>query len=86
MSASNTEVSNFQIDLATIQPFPQSKKIYVTGSRSDIRVPMREVSLEPTSTQFGGETNPAVYVYDTSGPYTDPQVTISLEHGKQRHY
>jgi phosphomethylpyrimidine synthase len=81
MKASHSDDSAVQIDLATIQAFPNSKKIYVRGSRADIRVPMREISLSATPTQFGGEVNPPVYVYDTSGPYTDPQVKISLEDG-----
>jgi phosphomethylpyrimidine synthase len=70
-----------QVDQASIQPFSGSKKIYVTGSRPDIRVPMREISLADTPTDFGGEKNPPVRVYDTSGPYTDPQVKIDLRKG-----
>jgi phosphomethylpyrimidine synthase len=53
------------------KPFPASQKRYVEGSRPDIRVPMREVDLTPTHTSSGVEENPPVYVYDTSGPYTD---------------
>ncbi|MCU0835098.1 MAG: phosphomethylpyrimidine synthase ThiC, partial [Chromatiaceae bacterium] len=60
------------------QPFPSSRKVYVQGSRPDIRVPMREVTLTPTQTTSGIEENPPVYVYDTSGPYTDPRVRIDL--------
>lgn len=70
-----------RVDDASIQPFPNSQKIYVTGSRDDIRVPMREVSLSDTPTDFGGEKNPAVRIYDTSGPYTDPSVKIDLRKG-----
>lgn len=70
-----------RVDDASIQPFPNSQKIYVTGSRGDIRVPMREVSLSDTPTDFGGEKNPAVRIYDTSGPYTDPSVKIDLRKG-----
>ena len=70
-----------QVDAASIQPFTGSKKIYVQGSRPDIRVPMREISLADTPTAFGGEKNPPVRVYDTSGPYTDPDVSIDLRHG-----
>jgi phosphomethylpyrimidine synthase len=63
------------------KPFPSSRKVYVQGSRADIRVPMREVTLTPTHTSQGTEENPPVYIYDTSGPYTDPQVSIDLLSG-----
>ncbi|TDR72488.1 phosphomethylpyrimidine synthase ThiC [Paludibacterium purpuratum] len=69
------------LDQATIQPLPNSRKIYVEGSRSDLRVPMREISQSATPTQFGGEDNPPIYVYDASGPYTDPACAINLENG-----
>jgi phosphomethylpyrimidine synthase len=70
-----------QVDQQSIQPFPRSQKIYVQGSRPDIRVPMREISLDVTPTDFGGEINAPVTVYDTSGPYTDPNVTIDVRKG-----
>ncbi len=63
------------------RPFPKSRKIYVRGSRPDIRVPMREVSLNPTHSNEGVEENPPVYVYDTSGPYTDSDTRIDLMRG-----
>src|SRR3990172_10100174 len=69
------------VDAAAVQPFPNSRKVYLQGSRPDIRVPMREVSLSPTPTSFGKETNLPVYLYDTSGPYTDPTVTIDVRKG-----
>ncbi|MCK9386276.1 MAG: phosphomethylpyrimidine synthase ThiC [Nevskia sp.] len=65
-------------------PFPRSQKIYVAGSRPDIRVPMREISQTPTRLHGpdGGEVaNPPITVYDTSGPYTDPAVAIDLLKG-----
>lgn len=62
-------------------PFPSSRKIYVEGSRSDIRVPMREISQTDTPSNFGEEKNPPIPVYDTSGPYTDPSVEIDLLRG-----
>jgi len=65
-------------------PFPRSRKIYVAGSRPDIRVPMREISQTPTRLHGpdGGEVaNPPITVYDTSGPYTDPAVAIDLLKG-----
>ncbi|WP_394560607.1 phosphomethylpyrimidine synthase ThiC [Aquipseudomonas alcaligenes] len=70
-----------QVDQQSIQPFPRSQKIYVQGSRPDIRVPMREISLDVTPTAFGGEINAPVTVYDTSGPYTDPSVQIDVRQG-----
>ncbi len=63
---------------AVTKPFANSRKIHVEGVRPDIRVPMREVGLTPTHTKEGVEENPPVYVYDTSGPYTDPAVHIDL--------
>jgi phosphomethylpyrimidine synthase len=60
------------------QPFARSRKIHVQGSRADLRVPMREVSQTDTQTQRGVEENPPIYIYDTSGPYTDPQAHIHL--------
>jgi phosphomethylpyrimidine synthase len=69
------------VDAAAVQPLPNSRKIYVTGSRSDVRVPMREISQNDTPSAFGGEKNPPIYVYDCSGPYTDPQVKIDIRSG-----
>jgi phosphomethylpyrimidine synthase len=66
---------------AAIQPFSASEKIYVAGSRSDIRVPMRKITQSDTPTGAGTEKNPPVYVYDTSGPYTDPNADIDLCRG-----
>jgi len=60
------------------KPFAASHKIYVEGSRPDIQVPMREVTLTPTQTSAGIEENPPVYIYDTSGPYTEPKAHIDL--------
>ena len=73
--------SRATVDLAAIEPLPQSRKIYETGSRPDIRVPFREISQDVTPTLFGGETNPPLTVYDTSGPYTDPDVSIDIRKG-----
>ena len=69
------------VDQAAIAPLPNSRKIFVTGSRPDIRVPMREISQADRGTSFGGEKNPPVTVYDTSGPYTDPSVSIDIQSG-----
>lgn len=60
---------------------PASRKVYIQGSRPDIQVPMREISLTDTPTGLGGEHNPPVMVYDTSGVYTDPRIKIDLKEG-----
>ncbi len=73
--------SEARVDAAAVAPLPNSQKIYVTGSRPDIRVPMREITQADTPTGFGGEKNPPIYVYDTSGPYTDPQAKIDIRSG-----
>ena len=70
-----------QVDEAAIQPLPNSRKVYVQGSRPDIRVPMREIRQADTHTARGVEKNPPIYVYDTSGPYTDPAVQIDIRAG-----
>ena len=61
--------------------FTNSKKIYVQGSRADIQVPMREISLSDTPKMFGAESNGSLTVYDTAGPFTDPNITIDLAKG-----
>jgi phosphomethylpyrimidine synthase len=65
----------------TVGPFPASRKVYVEGSRPDLRVPMRAIEQADTPASFGAEPNPTFYVYDTSGPYTDPDVDIDLRRG-----
>ena len=70
-----------QLSSDSTKPLDGSKKIYVAGSRPDIRVPMREIYLEDTASSFGAEPNPPIPVYDTSGPYTDPEVQIDLLKG-----
>jgi phosphomethylpyrimidine synthase len=74
------------IDTLEGTAFPNSKRIYITGSQPDIRVPMREIQLSPTL--IGGskdnpqyEENEAIPVYDTSGPYGDPNVAIDVQQG-----
>ena len=56
-------------------------KVYVTGSRADIQVPMREISQSDTPATLGAEPNPPIFVYDCSGPYTDPQTQIDIREG-----
>ncbi len=69
------------VDAAAIKPLPNSRKVYVQGSRPDLRVPMREISQTETPDSMGGETNPSIYVYDCSGPYTDPVAQIDIRSG-----
>jgi phosphomethylpyrimidine synthase len=64
-------------DRVRAEPFPRSRKIYVPGSRSDLMVPMREVSLTPT----GDRANPPVTLYDSSGPWTDPAARPDVTRG-----
>ena len=72
---------NARVDMAAVQPLPNSRKIYIQGSRADIQVPMREITQSDTATGRGAEKNPPIYVYDTSGPYTDPDTRIDIRHG-----
>ena len=69
------------VDDAAVQPLPNSRKVYVQGSRPDIQVPMRAVSQADTPASFGVEKNPPIFVYDTSGPYTDPGASIDVRNG-----
>jgi phosphomethylpyrimidine synthase len=73
--------ANPKFDEAAVQPLPNSRKVYIEGSRPDIQVPMREISQSDTPTAFGGDKNPPVFVYDTSGPYTDANIRIDIRSG-----
>lgn len=70
-----------EVDAAAIAPLPKSNKVYQQGSRPDIRVPFREISQDDTPTVFGGEKDPPLTIYDTSGPYTDPSIPIDIRKG-----
>jgi len=62
--------------------FPNSRKVYIPGSKPDIQVPMREIRQNDTLFADGRrQHNPALLVYDTSGPYTDPAYKIDFERG-----
>jgi len=76
--------SSAAVDPGARQPFPNSRKIHVHGRQPGVAVPMREVALADTPASFGSEANPPVTVYDTSGPYTDPQVAIDIRSGLPR--
>ena len=67
-----------RLDSATRKQFENSGKVYLTGSREDLKVPMREIRLTDTITEKGNETNAPVRVYDSSGPYSDPNAKIDL--------
>ena len=67
-----------ELSESVTRPIPGSRKIHATGSRADLRVPMREVALSDTPLMFGAEKNAPLALYDTSGPYTDPQAHIDL--------
>lgn len=66
---------------AILNAFPNSRKVYKTGSRPDILVPMREIEQHVTHSDQGTVHNPPVQVYDTSGPYTDPAVHTDVRTG-----
>lgn len=70
-----------QLNTSTRQHFPNSRKIYVQGSRPDIRVPMREITLTATETETGLEENAPLRVYDPSGIYSDADADINLRAG-----
>ncbi len=69
------------LDDDALASFPNSRKIYVDGKLFDIRVPMREITQSPTQSELGKTENPKIYVYDTSGPYTDPSAKVDIRKG-----
>ena len=81
---SDTLASLSTVNKAFIEPLPNSRKIFVAGSRADIKVPMREIKLTDTIGDLA-EKNDPVYVYDTSGPYTDPNKSINFRNGIEQH-
>ena len=70
-----------QLSEEVTRPIPGSQKIFIEGSRPDLRVPMREITLSPTPRTVGVEKNAPLAVYDTSGPYSDPNANIDLARG-----
>ncbi len=81
----NDKTTVVREEIITRDPLPASKKVYVAGTlHTDVRVPMREIALSPTKSHLPGgkdEANAPVTVYDTSGPYTDPDVAIDVRRG-----
>ncbi|HET7650882.1 MAG TPA: phosphomethylpyrimidine synthase ThiC, partial [Gammaproteobacteria bacterium] len=67
-----------QLSEEATRPYPNSRKLFVPGSRADLKVAMREVLQSDTPALHGAEANPPIPVYDTSGPYTDPDAHIDL--------
>ncbi len=61
--------------------FPASQKVYKEGSQPSVRVPFRQVTLSPTTGRFGQEDNTPFGIYDTSGPYSDPNASLDLGQG-----
>jgi len=80
-TADSMQSKSAQLSDEFTQPFSGSKKVYVQGSRDDLKVGMREISCANTSASFGEEENPPITVYDTSGPYTHPDMKIDLLQG-----
>jgi len=70
-----------QLDTSAQKHFPNSRKVYVEGSRPDLQVPMREITLTSTQTESGAEGNPPIRVYDSSGIYSDADCEIDLRAG-----
>jgi phosphomethylpyrimidine synthase len=75
------EVAKRFAPLSLVKAFPSSQKKYLIGSRSDVRVPYREITLSPTHHSRGIEENPALPVYDTSGPFSDPNCSVDIGEG-----
>ena len=70
------------VDEAAVQPLPNSRKVYIQGSRPDLRVPMREITPGRHTGLFRAPSATLpLFVYDTSGPYTDPSARIDIRNG-----
>lgn len=85
--AKNAPAASFdslQTELDQKFAYPASSKTYIAGSRPDLRVPMRTIKQTATRTDQGEMLNPPIPVYDTSGPYSDPDVHIDLKAGLAR--
>ena len=80
-SSKFTAPKNNLKDSEKMEQFAASKKIYITGSREDLKVPMRGISQTSLKGDLGEQENPELWVYDTSGPYTDPEAKINLSKG-----
>ena len=74
-------LSDLSEDIGIRFQYPNSNRVYIPGSRADIRVPLREIRQDDTYTAQGTEANPPIPVYDTSGSYGDPAAHIDLKQG-----
>ncbi len=74
-------LSDLSEDIGIRFQYPNSDRVYIPGSRADIRVPLREIRQDDTYTAQGTEANPPIPVYDTSGAYGDPTAHIDLKQG-----
>ena len=86
MSAKTTgreaaQLAQLSQDLGIRFAYPNSQRIYLQGSRADMRIPLREIAQDDTLTEHGREANPPIPVYDTSGAYGDPNAEIDLKQG-----
>ena len=72
-------MTNKKIDINSILKFSKFKKVYIQGSSNDIKVPTRKIRLTPTKLNDTIQLNDPIYVYDTTGPYTDPEYTIDFQ-------
>jgi phosphomethylpyrimidine synthase len=88
MNAPNKSLSTqATVDAASVAPFPNSRKEYLEGSQANVRVPIRVISQADSPLEFASSaelSNPDIPVYDTSGPYTDPEATIDIRLGLDR--
>lgn len=82
--AKSIQSKTAQLSSEITAPFTGSTKIYLQGSRDDLKVGMREVHCSNTPSSFGEEENPPITIYDTSGPYSDPEIEIDLLKGLSR--
>ena len=75
-----------ECEYITQAPIPGSQKVYIASEVDPrVRVPMRRIDLADTVAQDGGKTpNAPIYVYDTSGPFTDPSVDVEVQRGIPR--
>ena len=72
---------NENIQQTASSQFKNSEKVYLSGSTKDIRVPMRKITQTSLKTSEGEEKQPPIFVYDSSGPYTDPEVSFDIKEG-----
>ena len=72
---------NDNIQQTASSQFKNSEKVYLSGSTKDIRVPMRKITQTSLKTSEGEEKQPPIFVYDSSGPYTDPKVFFDIKEG-----